>query len=70
MAEQGGVATRQVFELSNQDIRIAVKEYIERKFGKLGTLTISVRVDTVTRGYGMQEHESHEVAITATREVL
>lgn len=57
----------QSFELSDADIKQAVREYIENRFGVGGELKVDCRVATVTTGYGMQESDSHVVKITATR---
>jgi len=62
--------TKQSFELSEEDIKRAVSEFIEREYGAGAPLTVDVGVHTVTRGYGTNEHDAHEFSVTATREVV
>ncbi len=62
------VKTRQTFELSEDDVKVAVAEYIERKFGADGKLSVSVGVGSVTTGFGMSEHDKHVVSVSASRE--
>lgn len=70
MNDETRIATRQTFELSEQDVRVAIAQYIETKFGRQGTLTVTVGVATKTTGYGTNERDEHVARVTAWRDVL
>lgn len=62
-------SSTQQFDLSESDVKEAVAEYIERKYGAGNELSVSVSVRTTTTGYGMQETDSHVVSVTASRKL-
>lgn len=61
--------TTQTFNLSTADLEAAVKEWIETHHGKGNALTVSVKVETRTTGYGMAEQDEHVASVSASREV-
>ena len=59
----------QTFELSESDIKEAVRDWIEKKHSSLKPLTVSISPRTATTGIGMNEHDETTICITATREL-
>ena len=60
--------TKQTFELSEEDVRTAIAEFIENRFGAGSELTVSIGFKTVSTGYGMNERDDQVMRVTAARE--
>lgn len=59
--------TTQTFELSPEDIQVAISEFIESRFGAGGPVSVNTKVEHVCTGYSQFERNEHVVKITATR---
>jgi hypothetical protein len=55
------------FELSDDDIKTAIEEYIVKRFGDGEPLVVHVVAKSVLKGFGSGEYEDYEVKVTATR---
>ncbi len=53
--------TTQTFELSDEDVKTAIAEFVGKRYGAGGEVK-------VTTGMGMNEHDEMRVKVTATRE--
>lgn len=60
--------TTQSWELSEDDIKVAIAEWLEKKFGKGNPITVSVRAVAYSSGFGMNESVSYRAEITAKRD--
>ncbi len=60
--------TTQTFEVSAEDVKVAVAEFVEKRFGPGGEVRVSVDVETFTTGIGMNEHDEKRMVVKATRE--
>lgn len=61
--------TTQSWELSQDDIKTAIAEWLEKKFGAGKPITVSINVRTVSTGFGAGEGYDHVAEIVAKREV-
>ncbi len=60
--------TTQTFEISDEDVKTAIADFVGRKYGAGGEVKVSVSVETFTTGMGMNEHDEMRVKVTAARE--
>lgn len=60
--------TKQTFELSEEDVENAIREWVNGKYGKTGDIRVIVDVKTITTGFGYSEHTRHEVIVKAERD--
>lgn len=60
--------TKQTFELSEEDLHNAIRDWVNWKYGKTGDIKIDVSVKTITTGFGMMERDAHEVVVKAERD--
>jgi hypothetical protein len=59
----------QKFELSDDHVKEAITEWIEKQFGKGKPITVSLSAKTITTGIGPGEHDIAVVEVSASREL-
>lgn len=61
--------TTQRFDLSDADVKEAIAEWVERKFGGGNPITVDVDARAITTGFGMNESTGYVVKVSATRKL-